>query len=75
MLTRHDDVIAATRHLALSGALTQVFVRQQLRGSNPDLVADYTRVSMGMMLTKDGQDQHRLRVIRNHAFAPSAPQR
>jgi cytochrome P450 PksS len=75
VLTRYDDVLAATRHPALSSAITEVFVRAQLRGSDPTLAADYTRIQKGMMLMKDGQDHHRLRVLGNHAFTPSALQR
>jgi cytochrome P450 PksS len=72
VLTRHDDVLAATRNPALSSAITEVSVRAQLRGSDPDLAADYTRLQAGMMLVKDGPDHHRLRVLGNHAFTPSA---
>jgi cytochrome P450 PksS len=72
VLTRYDDVLAATRHPALSSARTEVFVRAQLRGSDPALAADFTRISTGMMLMKDGPEHHRLRVLGNHAFTPSA---
>jgi cytochrome P450 PksS len=72
VLTRYDDVLAAVRHPALSCATTEAFVRAQLRGSDPALAADLTRVSTGMMLLKDGQEHHRLRVLGNHAFTPSA---
>jgi cytochrome P450 PksS len=72
VLTRYDDVLAATRNPALSSATTEAFVRAQLRGSGPALAADLTRVSTGMMLVKDGQEHHRLRVLGNHAFTPSA---
>src|SRR5262245_36527824 len=72
VLTRHDDVLAATRNPALSSARTEVFVRSQLRGGDPALAADYTRIQKGMMLTKDGPEHHRLRVLGNHAFTPSA---
>jgi cytochrome P450 len=58
VLTRHDDVLAATRNPALSSARTEVFVRAQLRGSDPTLAADYTRIHTGMMLMKDGPDHH-----------------
>jgi cytochrome P450 PksS len=75
VLTRYDDVLALTRHPALSSARTEMSVRSQLRGSDPALAADYTRISMGMMAMKDGQDHRRLRVLGNHAFAPSALQR
>ena len=75
VLTRYDDVLAATRHPALSSAITEVSVRAQLRGSDPALAADYTRVHAGMMLMKDGPEHHRLRVLGNHAFTRSALQR
>src|SRR6516225_8054262 len=72
VLTRYDDVLAATRHPALSSAITEVFVRAQLRGSDPALAADYIRIQKGMMLMKDGHEHHRLRVLGAHAFTPSA---
>src|SRR5262249_30264312 len=75
VLTRYDDVLAATRHPALSSARVEVFVRAQLRGSDPALAADYTRTHAGMMIMKDGREHHRLRVLGNHAFTPSALRR
>jgi cytochrome P450 len=72
VLTRYDDVLAATRHPALSSARTEVFVRAQLAGSDPALAADFTRSITGMMVVKDGPEHHRLRVLGNHAFTPSA---
>jgi cytochrome P450 len=62
VLTRYDDVLAAARNPALSSARTEVFVRAQLRGSDPALVADFTRSITGMMVVKDGPEHHRLRV-------------
>ena len=75
VLTRYNDVLTAIRHPALSSATTEVSVRARLRGSDPALASDFTRVNAGMMLMKDGQDHHRLRVLGNHAFTPSALQR
>jgi cytochrome P450 len=75
VLTRYDDVLAATRSPALSSARTEVFVQAQLRGCDPALAADYTRISKGMMIMKDGPAHHRLRVLGNHAFTASALQR
>ena len=75
VLTRYDDVLAATRHPALSSARTEAFVRAQLRGGDPALAADATRIATGMMITKDGPEHHRLRVLGNHAFTPSALRR
>src|SRR5262249_25264007 len=51
---------------------TEVSVRAQLRGSDPALAADYIRIQKGMLLMKDGQEHHRLRVLGTHAFTPSA---
>jgi cytochrome P450 PksS len=75
VLTRYDDGLALTRHPALSSARTEVFVRAQLRGSDPALAADYARINAAMMVMKDGREHHRLRVLGNHAFTPSALQR
>src|SRR5262249_35942857 len=75
VLTRYDDVLAATRHAALSSACTEVFVQGQLRACEPALAADYTCINKGMMLMKDGAEHHRLRVLGNHAFTPSALRR
>jgi cytochrome P450 PksS len=75
VLTRYDDVLAATRNPALSSAMTEAFVRAQLRGGDPALATDATRITTGMMITKDGPEHHRLRVLGNHAFTPSALRR
>jgi cytochrome P450 len=75
VLTRYDDVMSAIRHPSLSSATTEVAVRAKLHGGDPALVADYARVNKGMMLMRDGQDHHRLRVLGNRAFSPSALQR
>lgn len=75
ILTRCDDVLAATRNPALSSAWTSVYVRAQLRDSDPAHAADFARINASMMLMKDDQEHHRLRVLGNHAFTPSAMQR
>jgi cytochrome P450 len=72
VLTRYDDVLAATRHPALSSARAEVVVRAQLAGSDPAVAADYTRVTAGMMVMKDGPEHRRLRALGGHAFTPSA---
>jgi cytochrome P450 PksS len=72
VLTRYDDVLAAARNPALSSATVEVSVRAQLRGADPSLADHYTRTHESMMLMKDGQEHHRLRVLGNHAFTPSA---
>src|SRR5262249_44029358 len=75
VLTRYDDMRAATRHPALSSAWTEVFVQAQLRDSDPALAADCRRILAGMMVMKAGREHHRLRVLGNHAFKPSSLQR
>jgi cytochrome P450 PksS len=75
VLTRYDDVLAAIRHPALSSATAEVSARAKLRGRDPALVADHTRINSGMMLLKDGQDHHRLRTLGNRGFTPSALRR
>jgi cytochrome P450 len=72
VLTRYDDVLAASRNPALSSARTEVFVQAQLCGTDPTLAADYTRINKAMMIMTDGREHHRLRVLGNHAFTPSA---
>src|SRR5262249_11659159 len=72
VLTRYDDVLAATRNPGLSNATCEVAVRARLRGSDPALAADYMRITRNMMIMNDGQDHHRLRVLGNRAFTPSA---
>src|SRR5262245_10150834 len=75
VLTRYAALLATTRNPALSSATTEVSVRAQLRGSDPALAADYTRINASMMIMKDGPEHHRLRVLGNHAFTPSALRR
>jgi cytochrome P450 PksS len=75
VLTRYDDVLAAFRNPALSCDRAEVFARVQLRGGDPGLAADYTRITSGMMFVKDGRDHHRLRVLGNRAFTSSALRR
>jgi cytochrome P450 PksS len=72
VLTRHDDVLASIRSPALSSGTAEMAVRARLRGRDPALAADYTRINAGMMLHKDGSEHHRLRILGNHAFTPSA---
>src|SRR5262249_50098613 len=75
VVTRYDDVLAAARNPALSSAITEVSVRVLLRGSDPALAADYTRIMKGMLVMKDVREPHRLRGLNSHAFAPSALER
>src|SRR5262245_4214497 len=71
-LTRHDDVQRCLRDPRLSSRRTDSIISSQLPAGERGLVADYARLSKGMMLFQDGTDHHRLRVIGNHAFTPTA---
>jgi cytochrome P450 PksS len=71
VLTRYDDVLAATRNPALSCARAEVNLAQ-LAG-DPALAAGNACLTADMMVMKD--EQHRLRVPGNQAFPPSALRR
>jgi cytochrome P450 PksS len=75
VLTRYNDVLTALRNPSLSSATVEVSVRAKLRGGDPALVADHSRIFAGMMLMKDGQDHRRLRGASQHAFTPTAVDR
>lgn len=72
MLTRHADVTAAFRDPRLSADRVKVLVHLALQGSDPAPVREYLRITGDMMLMKDGADHHRLRVLGNRGFTPSA---
>ena len=72
MLTRYNDVLAALRHPSLSSMTAGASLAAKLRGGDPAVVADHTRVTAGMMIMKDGEDHRRLRGSGNHAFGPAA---
>lgn len=71
VLTRYDDVAAALNDPRLSSKQLDVMLQYQLGGRDPAIVADYRRLVGGMMLLKDGDDHHRLRVLGNRGFTPS----
>lgn len=71
-LTRHDDVHRCLRDPRLSSRRTDTLISSQLPAADRPVAADYARLARGMMLFQDGADHHRLRVIGNHAFTPSA---
>jgi cytochrome P450 PksS len=71
-LTAHDDVQRCLRDPRLSSRRTDSIIGSQLPAADRALAADYARLSRGMMLFQDGEDHHRLRIIGNHAFTPTA---
>jgi cytochrome P450 len=71
-LTRHDDVQRCLKDPRLSSRRTDSLISAQLPETDRALAADYARLARGMMLFRDGDDHHRLRIIGNHAFTPSA---
>jgi cytochrome P450 len=72
VVTRHADVVAAFREPRLSADRATVMARAFLGGGDTAPVADFLRVNADMMLNKDGADHHRLRVLGNRGFTPSA---
>src|SRR4051812_44252030 len=72
VLTRHADVTAAFRDARLSADRVKVLVHMALQGGDPAPVREYLRITGDEMLMKDGADHHRLRVLGNRGFTPSA---
>src|SRR5881296_379451 len=71
ILTRYDDVCQAFNEPRLSNRKLDILLKYQLAGQDAGIVRDYARVVNGMMLLKDGQDHHRLRVLGNRGFTPT----
>lgn len=72
VVTRHADVSALFRDPRLSADRVKALVHHALGGADPAPVREYLRVNGEMMLMKDGPDHHRLRVLGNRGFTPSA---
>jgi cytochrome P450 len=72
IVTRHADVTAAFRDPRLSADRVKILVHLALQGGDPAPVREYLRITGDMMLMKDGPDHHRLRVLGNRGFTPSA---
>jgi cytochrome P450 PksS len=72
IVTRHADVSAAFRDPRLSADRVKVLVHFALAGGDPTPVREYLRITGDMMLMKDGPEHHRLRVLGNRGFTPSA---
>jgi cytochrome P450 len=72
IVTRHADVAAAFRDPRLSADRVKVLIHIALAGGDPAPVREYLRITGDMMLMKDGSEHHRLRVLGNRGFTPSA---
>jgi len=72
VITRHADVTAAFRDPRLSADRVKALVHFALAGDAPTPVREYVRITSDMMMMKDGSDHHRVRVLGNRGFTPSA---
>jgi len=72
IITRHADVTAAFRDPRLSADRVKALVQFALAGNPPTSVREYLRITSDMMMMKDGSEHHRLRVLGNRGFTPSA---
>lgn len=72
VVSRYADVAALFRDPRFSANRIPVMAQQMLAGGDTTPIKDYLRVSGDMMLMKDGDDHHRLRVLGNRGFTPSA---
>ena len=72
VITRYTDVVNLFREPRLSANRIPVMAHQILQGGDTAPIKDYLRVTNDMMLMKDGTDHHRLRVLGNRGFTPSA---
>ncbi len=72
VVSRYADVSALLRDPRLSANRIPVMAQQMLGGEDTTPIKDYLRVTHDMMLMKDGDDHHRLRVLGNRGFTPSA---
>jgi cytochrome P450 len=72
IVTRYADVIPLLRDPRLSANRVPVMAQQMLGGADTTPIRDYLRLTNDMMLMKDGNDHHRLRVLGNRGFTPTA---
>jgi cytochrome P450 len=71
VLTRYEDVLAGFQDPRLSNRRTEMLVNYQLAGRDPTTAKDFARVVDGMMVMRDGEDHHRLRILGNRGFTPT----
>lgn len=72
VVTKYADVVACFRDPRLSANRVHVMSHVLLQGADPTPIKDYLSSTDDMMLMKDGNDHHRLRVLGNRGFTPSA---
>lgn len=72
VVTKYHDVVACFRDARLSANRVHVMAHVLMQGADPTPIKDYLRSTDDMMLMKDGDEHHRLRVLGNRGFTPSA---
>ena len=72
IITKYADVAALSRDPRLSANRIPVMAQHLLKGSDTAPIKDYLKATGDMMLMRDGGDHHRLRVLGNRGFTPSA---
>ena len=72
VVSRYADVAALFRDPRLSANRIPAMAQQMLGGGDTAPIKEYLRVTNDMMLMKDGDDHHLLRVLGNRGFTPSA---
>lgn len=72
VVSRYADVTALLRDPRLSANRIPVMAQQMLGGGDTTPIKDYLKATGDMMLMRDGDDHHRLRVLGNRGFTPSA---
>lgn len=72
VVSSYADVSALLRDPRLSANRIPVMAQQLLGGGDTTPIKDYLKATGDMMLMRDGTDHHRLRVLGNRGFTPSA---
>lgn len=72
VVTQYQDVVNCFRDPRLSANRVHVMAHVVMQGADTAPIKDYLQSTDDMMLMKDGQEHHRLRVLGNRGFAPSA---
>lgn len=72
VVSRYVDVSALLRDPRLSANRIPVMAQQLLGGADTAPIKDYLQSTGEMMLMRDGDDHHRLRVLGNRGFTPTA---
>jgi cytochrome P450 PksS len=72
ILSRHDDVVAASLDTRLSSDRMEQFSHHQLQSTDLRIVADFLRIANSTMLTKDIPQHARLRKMASESFTRRA---